>query len=267
MASINLIRGSDGTGNAAMATVTSLRSPSATTIQVNTVAGIPATFIASMGTPHTYTDPISGETITVISEATAVDFTGHVDGSNLEIDSIAPGYTDNGSQIGDVVVIRPTTEWANNVHSVLSEEHRDDGKHGDINATSLTVEGVGAVNLPDGSIKPRALDPVITDYSTSEVNTGAKWIDGKDIYKKTVNFGALPNNTTKTVAHGITGISATIGVYGFAKNSAPDFVSLPNVAKNSTYSIELSIASANVSIATSTNYSSYSGYVTLLYTK
>ena len=128
MASINLIKGSDGTGNAAMATVTSLRSPSATTIQVNTVAGIPATFMASMGTPHTYTDPISGETITVISEATAVDFEGHVDGSNLEIDSIAPGYTDNGSQIGDVVVIRPTTEWANNVADVLSESHEDDGK-------------------------------------------------------------------------------------------------------------------------------------------
>ena len=38
-------------------------------------------------------------------------------------------------------------------------------------------------------------------YSTDEVKTDEKWIDGKPIYRKTIICGALPNNTTKNVAH------------------------------------------------------------------
>lgn len=37
------------------------------------------------------------------------------------------------------------------------------------------------------------------DYSTSEQNTGRKWIDGKDIYQITIDFGALPNTASKDV--------------------------------------------------------------------
>lgn len=128
MASIELIKGSDGTGNASVATVQSTRSSGASTIVVDTVANInPTGFAGSMGTPHTFTDPITSETITVISEATCVDFTGHVDGSNLEIDDIAPGYTDLGSEIGDIIIIRPTTQYADNIASTLDVSHNDDG--------------------------------------------------------------------------------------------------------------------------------------------
>lgn len=126
--SIQRIKASDGSGNANLATVQSTRAPLATTLVVNTVVGFNATsFDGSMGTPHTFTDPVTSETITVISEATCVDFTGHVNGINLVIDTIAPGYTDLGSAIGDIVVIRPTTDWANNVAAVLGTSHNDDG--------------------------------------------------------------------------------------------------------------------------------------------
>lgn len=37
------------------------------------------------------------------------------------------------------------------------------------------------------------------NYSTSEQNTGRKWINGKDIYQITINFGALPNTASKDV--------------------------------------------------------------------
>lgn len=127
MASINLIKASDGTGNASTATVQTVRNSGVTTIIVDTVNNIPATFMGSMGTPHTFVDPVTSEEITVISEATAVDFTGHVSGANLEIDSIAPGYTDLGSAVGDIIVIRPTTDWANNIASVLATAHSDTG--------------------------------------------------------------------------------------------------------------------------------------------
>lgn len=127
MQSIKLIRGSDGSGNASAATVQIIRSAGATILHVNTVTGIPTNFCATMGTPHTFVDPVTAETITVISEATAVDFEGHVDTGTLVIDTIAPGYTDAGSAVGDIVVIRPTTQYANNVADVLAVSHNDDG--------------------------------------------------------------------------------------------------------------------------------------------
>ncbi len=127
MQSIAYVNGSDGSGNASLMTVQNVRAGGASTIQVNTVLGVPDKFYASMGTPHTFTDPVTGETITVISEATAVDFAGHVDGSNIEIDQIAPGYTDIGSAVGDVIIIRPVTEWANNLANILAASLEDNG--------------------------------------------------------------------------------------------------------------------------------------------
>ena len=154
MASIKLIRASDGSGNASVATVQSARSGGATTIVVDTVSGINDHFCGTMGTPHTFTDPVTSETITVISEATAVDFVGHVDGSNLEIDTIALGYVDSGSEVGDIVIIRPTTQWGDNVADVLDVEHNDDGTHSDVTADSLAIGGVDissvATNAPQG---------------------------------------------------------------------------------------------------------------------
>lgn len=149
--SINLIKSSDGTGNAAMATVQSTRAPGASTILVDTVDNIPATFYGSMGTPHTFVDPITAETITVISEATSRDFEGHVDGTNLEIDAMAPGNIDLGSTAGDVIIIKPTTEWANNIATTFGVAHNDDGSlkavvsnQGWTDVTGTTVTSVTA---------------------------------------------------------------------------------------------------------------------------
>lgn len=156
MASIQQIKGSDGSANASVATVQSSRSPGASTIIVDTVLAInPSGFAGSMGTPHTFTDPITSEEITVISEATCVDFTGHVDGANLEIDDIAPGYTDLGSEVGDIIIIRPTTQYADNLAEVLEESHNDDG--------SLNDSAIHSV-LPAGVIVPYAGAAAPTGY-------------------------------------------------------------------------------------------------------
>jgi len=147
MASIEIIKASDGSGNANVATVQSSRSIGASTIIVDTVLGInPGGFAGTMGTPHTFTDPITSETITVISEATAVDFTGHVDGSNLEIDDIAPGYTDAGSEIGDIVIIRPTTQWSDELADILEVAHNDDGTLKDDAVTTDVIADSAVTN-------------------------------------------------------------------------------------------------------------------------
>lgn len=180
MTSIQRVKGSDGTRNANVATVQSTRAPGATTIDVDTVLGInPTGFMGTMGTPHTFTDPVTSEIITVISEATAIDFAGHVDGANLEIDTIAPGYTDtNGSAVGDIVIIRPTTQYADNLAAVLAVSHADDGK---LNAAGMHQATPAGVVLPyagaaaptgfllcDGSSKLRADYPdLFTAISTT----------------------------------------------------------------------------------------------------
>lgn len=190
--SIALIKASDGTGNASVATVQSTRSPGSTTLTVDTVDNIPATFYGTMGTPHTFTDPVTSETITVISEATAVDFKGHVSTTHLEIDAIAPGQTDLGSEVGDIIIIKPTTEWADNVADVLDEEHEDDGTHKSLTiaqpstgqASTITPSGADAnIDLkliPKGTGRVEvngAGAPATNTVSTSETTTSTSFTD------------------------------------------------------------------------------------------
>lgn len=41
------------------------------------------------------------------------------------------------------------------------------------------------------------------EYTQNETHTGETWINGQPILRKVVNFGALPNATTKVIPHGI----------------------------------------------------------------
>lgn len=105
-------------------------------------------------------------------------------------------------------------------------------------------------------------------YSTSEVNTGAKWIDGKPIYRKVVDFGYLPNNVSKTVAHGISGISSVIQTYGIIRNTRLDYwLPLPFSSKTSTNVVGLSIVGSNIQITTGADRTEETAIVILEYTK
>ena len=50
-------------------------------------------------------------------------------------------------------------------------------------------------------------------YSTQEVNTGKKWIDGKDIYSRTYN-GECNSNSSQTVASNLTYIDTMVKIEG-----------------------------------------------------
>lgn len=56
------------------------------------------------------------------------------------------------------------------------------------------------------------LNPKLTGdiYSTSEVKTNQKWIDGKPIYRKVITTNSLPNNSTTSLSHGISSLGTIV---------------------------------------------------------
>jgi len=56
-------------------------------------------------------------------------------------------------------------------------------------------------------------------YSFNETLTNKVWINGKLIYRKIVDLGYLPNNTEKSVPHGITGVTQWITITAMQRPS------------------------------------------------
>jgi hypothetical protein len=102
-------------------------------------------------------------------------------------------------------------------------------------------------------------------YSTTEQLTGGKWIDGKPIYRKVIDFGALPNANTKNVAHNITNIGDIVNVSIIAKSST-EYLLLAT-GKNSVTDFNAWITKTNINIHTDSNRSNYNAVTILEYTK
>lgn len=105
------------------------------------------------------------------------------------------------------------------------------------------------------------------NYSTTEKQLPFTWVDGKPIYRKTVNCGALPNNTTKDVAHGISGLATVVNLYGSFTNGTIHFAENRIDPNDITLGIGTFINGANITLMTKSNRSSFTGYVTIEYTK
>ena len=105
-------------------------------------------------------------------------------------------------------------------------------------------------------------------YSTTETLTGGTWIDGKPIYRKTVNFGALPNSTSKSVAHGISGISKIIKFSAVTTNGTY-WLNLPHTNPTTlANSIAIECTATNVTITSGSNRTNYTEcYCIIEYTK
>ena len=112
--------------------------------------------------------------------------------------------------------------------------------------------------------------PVI--YSLEEREIGV-WTDGKPLYEKTVDCGALPNASTKDVAHNISNIDRIISIIGTAKRSDGDtFTPMPDLDASSVTTpnnyLRFWANVTNIRIKTSSDRSNYtSSYAILRYTK
>lgn len=268
MVSISNIKGSNGSGQAVRGAVTNARAISSTTLKVDSVTNYPSQFIATTGKLGP-----SG----ILDNTTVQVFFGHLSGADIIIDSFAPGYTDKGNSVADVVILKPTTAWADEVAGVLGVAHNDNGtiKNNAVKTAMLDAANIDAsVALKDASVTSQKIDFTTLNfgnYSTSEVNTGFKWIDGKTIYKKTYNFGALPNNTIKNLAHGLS-ISWLVKYEAISRrsNGNNEWVSLPLVYNSGTalYNTEIQVNVTDIAIYTTQDRTMFATtYVTLYYTK
>ena len=106
-------------------------------------------------------------------------------------------------------------------------------------------------------------------YSETETEIGT-WL-GHTLYRKVINFGALPNNTEKQVATGLTGclIVNVYGISNYTSNNATQ-TPIPYVdCSDLTKSMLLIVRDygTKVGIKTAMNYSAFSAYIVVEYYK
>lgn len=106
-------------------------------------------------------------------------------------------------------------------------------------------------------------------YSTSEQVIGT-WIDGKPLYEKTINFGALPNNESKKVNHNIANVKR-IWIYdGYAFNSVSGYCNQLNLSGTSNISSQWYSGCTDtfVEVRPNSDRTAYDEcYITVRYTK
>lgn len=206
----------------------------------NTSTYVEADDLATVATSGSYSDLLNKPTIPTVNNAT---LTIQQNGTNVAT------FTANSS-----------TDTTANITSP--------------NITMTNIDpGEGSALTANNFVGVYGLDPIILDYSTSEVNTGIKWIDGKTIYKKTVASGNLPSAGGQLlIPHGITNIDKVIKIEGTYNdsnvNQATFPINSPSTANDNSPAIRTIVLGSNIQISTgSANRSSLSGYVTLYYTK
>lgn len=133
---------------------------------------------------------------------------------------------------------------------------------------------IGAIIDYDGDTVPEGYEIVgETTYSTEEQKTVDTWIDGKPIYRKVIECGNLPNNTTANILTGFKkGEIFIIKMYGVTTNGTTQY-SIPyvhpaSIGKNiSIYADVPSNDNIAVCLRTGEDRSSHTATVIIEYTK
>ena len=106
-------------------------------------------------------------------------------------------------------------------------------------------------------------------YSTEEQVIGT-WVDGKPLYEKTIDCGALPDSTSKLVEHNISNIDCIANVFGTSQNTTTKDTLPLSYAHRSQISsqVQMDVTSTYVVIYTAKDNTSYNKtYITIQYTK
>lgn len=106
------------------------------------------------------------------------------------------------------------------------------------------------------------------DYSTTEQNTGVKWVDGKDIYQKSYHFTELTEQRSKNYdisSDNIDFVISSEGTVKFGTNGGFGWFSMPYF-DSSSYHADIGAKNTQITIVSEGWYFT-EAYVTLKYTK
>lgn len=146
---------------------------------------------------------------------------------------------------------------------------------GEIAAGPISTIGnnmVPTTAIPDAAITASKIDFTTLNfgnYSVTEQDTGFTWVDGKHIYKKTIDIGTPADSSSKLVAHGITNLGTVVKIEGML--NGPSIVPLPFVSESGSINcVEIVIDTTDIRVVTGSSWwysNNYAGYITLYYTK
>lgn len=136
-----------------------------------------------------------------------------------------------------------------------------------LGSQSISDSAVTTAKINDGAVTSDKIDFTTFNYSTSEQVAG-KWVDGKTIYKKTIDFGYLPNNSSKSVPLGIDNISRIITIEQSCDNGGGGYVILSSGTMSAIgWNFYVQSTNANLVVTTNTDRSALRAYFTVYYTK
>ncbi|MBQ9607851.1 MAG: hypothetical protein IJV15_00230 [Lachnospiraceae bacterium] len=140
-----------------------------------------------------------------------------------------------------------------------------------ISADELNKFGTGIKDAHDSIDEINDTLSDLTTLSLGEKFTGRYWRDGKKIYSNLIDFGTLPDTSTKEISTGVDDLEhLTCPISGWTyKDNSIDSFPLPFVSTaGSQYFIDLCLTDDNkVRIRTGTDRSDMKAYVVLKYTK
>jgi len=112
------LRASDGTGEAVLAHIQSVRNPGSTVLDLDNVDNWNSKCIVLTGTPaaNGFISPVGMKVMY-----------GHLNAGDFIIDGYAPGYADNGNTTSEVAIVKMTTSWADALIDLLDNTLQDNG--------------------------------------------------------------------------------------------------------------------------------------------
>lgn len=124
------LRASDGTGEAVLAHIQTVRNPGSTVLDLDNVDNWNTKAVIITGTPaaNGFVSPVGMKVMY-----------GHLSAGDFIIDGYAPGYVDNGNTTAEVAIVKMTTSWADTLATIIGAEHKVNGKHKDITADSVLL--------------------------------------------------------------------------------------------------------------------------------
>lgn len=153
--------------NPNVARVNASRAAGVTTLACDNLAGWPTDTVVHFSTYRV-------STAGAVVAGTQIDWKGIVSGNNITSLTRVAGATDAGNSINDIVEANPTGNWANDLVSGLLVQHNQDGTHGAVTATSLSVSGNASIT---GSltIAGASIDTSRKETSFDFIYSGGVW--------------------------------------------------------------------------------------------